>query len=270
MTLILAIKVKAGLVLAADSRRNLEWQIAENESAPSYLDDATKLLAFKNEIHAYVGVLTYGAAIIGDQMIDKLLSGFEAALPSKRTTIDKYAQKLTDFFMANFGDERESRGLPRNLNISEETPPSATKFLVAGFDTNEYTGRVYRVTVPYHPTQIGYLPGNEELLQEKCGIVCGGESNTFNQVFQKLLSRSESEQTLPADCSWGMPGDISLLKAVELACDVMEQSKRLNDKIGGPIHISTITMDEGLKKCRCPSEVNTNQNETVKVVDSSR
>ena len=67
-----------------------------------------------------------------------------------------------------------------------------------------------------------------------------------------------------------MPGDISLLKAVELACDMMEQSKRLNDKIGGPIHISTITMDEGLKKCRCPSEVNTNQNETVKVVDSSR
>ena len=123
MTLILAIKVKAGLVLAADSRRNLEWQIAENESAPSYLDDATKLLAFKNEIHAYVGVLAYGAAIIGDQMIDKLLSGFEAALPSERTTIDKYAQKLTDFFMANFGDERESRGLPRNLNISEETPP---------------------------------------------------------------------------------------------------------------------------------------------------
>ncbi len=129
-----------------------------------------------------------------ERALDTLLLSLEISLPSERMSIDKYAQKLADFFMASFGDERENRGLPRNLNISEEILPSPTKFLVAGFNSSESTGRVYRVTVPYDPTQFDYLPKNEELLQKKCGIVCGRESNAFREAYQKLLPTCGSQQ----------------------------------------------------------------------------
>jgi hypothetical protein len=92
VTLVLAIKVNEGLVLAADSK----------VSCKSPRKDAAKVLTFKNKKnHGHVGALVSGTTVLNEstQMPDKLLPELEAELPPHRLSVEEYANRFHDFFI---------------------------------------------------------------------------------------------------------------------------------------------------------------------------
>lgn len=284
MTLILAIKVRDGIVLAAESRRNLN-RVEGNIAVPAgYCDDATKLLYFKNKNHRFVGVLASGNAMIGGRLPYALFPELEATLPLKRITIREYAQKLLDFFMARFNDERKSRGL-RELNVNEDPFPEPMKFLIAGFDKKESVGRMYSVMIPYDYNNLQdlfYSPRVKELMMENTfDIEWDGQGEIIQRLYKGYSSYNEwvienaLKETVSPDVNngltkrllqtltrtelhqdtggWKSFEDLSLQEAVELAYFFMQTTidaqKFMEGRAecGGTIRVCTITKDEGLK-----------------------
>jgi hypothetical protein len=254
MTLILAIKVREGIVLAAESRRNFDV---------GHSDDAIKLLYFKNKNHRHVGALVSGGADIEGRTPHELLPEVESTLPPERMTIRQYAEKF------RFG----------KWNVTEERFPPPTTFLVAGFDKEEPIGRVYSVVIPYdvnNPQDPNYSPQVKELLNRKFDIKCFGWSEIIKRLYkgypcyselatqvalQKKFSSEQTEQILQIlkenalPEKWKSCDDLSLQEAVELAYFFMQTTidaqKFMNVRAvcGGAIHVCTITQDKGLKLC---------------------
>lgn len=289
MTLILAIKVRDGIVLAAESRRNLN-RIEGNKATPAgYCDDAIKLLYFKNKNHRYVGALASGNAMIGGRLPNALFPELEATLPLERITIREYAQKLLDFFMARFNDERKSRGLGE-FNANEELGPDPTTFYIAGFNKKESVGRVYSVMIPSDYDNLrDYSPQVKELMKENpFDIEWDGQREIIRRLYEGYSSYNECviedalKEIISPDINngltkrllqtltrtelhqdtggWKSFEDLSLQEAVELAYFFMQTTidaqKFMEGRAecGGTIRVCTITKDEGLKMChrRCP------------------
>src|ERR671918_247520 len=99
MSLGVVIKGTEGVVLAADSRITLGVQHHGGPLMAVNFDNATKLLSFSDP-HNFVGVVTYGAAVIGSRTAHGFLPEFEISLGDERLTTEEYAQRLSDFFSA--------------------------------------------------------------------------------------------------------------------------------------------------------------------------
>ena len=76
MSLGVGIKGPEGIVLAADSRVTLEASRPGGPVIPVNYDNATKLLSFSKP-HNHVGVVTYGAAVIGQRTAHSFVPEFE-------------------------------------------------------------------------------------------------------------------------------------------------------------------------------------------------
>jgi hypothetical protein len=251
MTLVLTIKVKEGLVLAADSRRNFP-------SGRPPIDNAIKLLTFKN--HKHVAALVSGDAIIygwDKRAPNELLPDLEAELPSRRLSISNYSERLLTFFQDHYENQWkylvEKRKLPEALQQN-------IIFQVAGFDENEDDGRVYKKTLfgrakllsrnPYQLKPEFYFDGGGEILKENTyGIACGGTRKTFQKVYKEYFSDNKELMHPHSNgtCEYRIPDKTSLEGATALAYSLMRRAICLNAEIGGPIRVCTITRDGGLK-----------------------
>ncbi len=250
MTLVLTIKVKEGLVLAADSRMNFR------ERPPS--DDALKLLTFRN--HKHVAALISGDAIIegGDDCApNELLPKLEAQLPLERLSIFDYSEWVPTRFQKCYQNAWER--LAKIGKLSEKAKADII-FQVAGFDENENDGRVYKVTLfgrttrSYYPFKIQpkfNVGGKEEILKGNYGIACGGKREIFQKVYDEYFSDNKklTQNPPPSDgtCEYRIPDEISLQGAKILAYSLMRRAIDLNPEIGGEIHACRITRDDGAK-----------------------
>ena len=245
MTLVLVIKVKEGLVLASDSRMNFT-------DGRQSRDDATKLLTFEN--HKHVAVLVSGEAIIegGDDCAPKeLLPKLETIFNSKRLSIADYCEQLCTCFRKCYESAWERLAENRKLSLYAQ---ATIVFHVAGFDDNESDARVHKLTLvgrtDHNTTSFGLKPtfspfGKKMLQGNTYGIACGGVCEVFENVYRYDEELAQNPQN--ADGTWKIRDETSLQGAIDLACSVIEKSKKMNPHIGGLTRVCIITQDDGLK-----------------------
>src|SRR5688500_4605181 len=104
MSLGIVIKAPEGLVLAAESRLTLTAQAPNQPPVHVNFDNATKLLSFQKP-NNYIGVVTYGQAVIGLRTAQSFVPAFESQLAAeasdegqKRLSVRVFAEKLSAFF----------------------------------------------------------------------------------------------------------------------------------------------------------------------------
>ena len=170
MSLAVVFKGPEGIVLAADSRVTLTAQVSPTMSAPSYFDNATKLLEIPSQSHC--GVVTYGQGVIGQReprTAHSFMPEFDAHLSGapggkERLPVERTATELGRFFL----DAWVAASMP------EAADPMV--FLVAGFDEGEAYGCVYEVVVPSQISPIlKHDPGT-------FGITWGGQHEIVNRI----------------------------------------------------------------------------------------
>lgn len=260
MTLVLTIKVKEGLVLAADSRMNFP-----GGRRPS--DSSRKLFTFKN--HKHVAVLVSGAAIIVEDdncAPNELFPKLEKELPSERLSISVYAEQLHKCFEACYKNEWEGSKRPEMENRLTSNPQ--TTFHVAGFDEDVRDGRVFKLVLhlraersnnpPKTELKIILVDRGEILKGNTYGIDWGGNREIFERVYKEHFSGNKDLMRSPRypDRACRIPDKTSLQEAKTLICSLMRHaisSQRYlkNAEIGGQIRACTITRDGGLKMLDC-------------------
>ena len=173
MSLGIVVKCPEGLVLAAESRITLGAKLNTpqgSQQIPVYFDNATKLLSF-SEPNISVGVVTYGQAVIGQQLqrtAASFLPEFESGLPKERLTILDFAKKISEFYLKQWQET-----MPPDDQIANI--PNMT-FVVAGFDINNIYGQVYLIEIPRAPEPVEKNKGNQ------FGITFGGQNEIVSRI----------------------------------------------------------------------------------------
>jgi hypothetical protein len=173
MSLGIVIKGPEGLVLAAESRITLGAQLVTplgTQQVPVYFDNATKLLSFSKPNIA-VGVVTYGQAVIGQQVprtAASYLPEFEAGLPKDRMSVLEFAGTISEFYLKQW-----RQNMPPDNQISNI--PNMT-FVIAGYNPDDIYGQVFVVDIPRAPKPLERNPGSE------FGITFGGQHEIVSRI----------------------------------------------------------------------------------------
>jgi hypothetical protein len=173
MSLGIVVKCPEGLVLAAESRITLGAKLNTpqgTQQIPVYFDNATKLLSFSDP-NTSVGVVTYGQAVIGQQIprtAASLLPEFESGLPKERLTVLNFAEKISKFYLKQW-----QKTMPTDDQIANI--PNMT-FVVAGFDIDNIYGQVYLVEIPRASKPVEKNKGNQ------FGITFGGQHEIVSRI----------------------------------------------------------------------------------------
>lgn len=188
MSLGVVVKGPEGLVLAAESRVTLTAQPdgPAGQSLHVNFDHATKVLSF-GAPNVAVGAVTYGQASIGLRSAHSYVPEFESTLPEHRLPVAEFAQRMSDFFVAQMAA----------ANPKGYAGPDMT-FVVAGFDEGQPYGRVFCFHVPRHPTPVAQQPKSDDF-----GISWGGQREFVDRLLQgydhRLFSVVASELKVPDD-----------------------------------------------------------------------
>lgn len=253
VTLALAIKVKEGIVLAADSR--------QNSSSPS--NDAVKILTFSHQ-HRYVAALISGTAVVSPsdpRTPDQLMPEIETGFGQQRLSIEQYAEHVHSFFLKHF--QQEWHKLRRIIPL-QQIPPSDTTLIVVGFNEYESEGKVlsaasfqYRFMPPFF-RDLTFIRNSvvdrrqqQDLLVGKTDcIVARGKVDAFLAAYRsyffdkpQLIDAVENSLFGP----WKMPDSSSLQDAAYAAWCLIDLATLVTDEIASPIRVCTMTCDEGLQ-----------------------
>lgn len=251
MSLGIVIKGPEGLVLAAESRITLETTIEERVFAVNF-DNATKVLSFSR--HNYVGVVTYGQALIGSRTAQGYLPEFEAWLSGeKRLSIEEFARQFSGFYLEQW----------RQTMPSTYDGPNMV-FIVAGFNEGEPYGQVFLIEIPGSPDPLPRNAGPAEF-----GITWGGQREFVDRVLRGYdhrlfdvlgpalqLAPEQIARATEALRPLGMAlplGVMALQDCVDLALFFIRttiSAQTLTASIrgcGGPIDVATITRRRGLE-----------------------
>jgi len=167
MSLGVVIKGPEGIVIASDSRVTIE--ATRGDIPYPYIinfDNASKILSFTSP-HNYVGLVTYGAALIGKRTAYSFISEIEESILSKkrqRLEIIDYANLLSEFFL-----ERWNKDMPRNYKDLGMT------FIVGGYGPKDAYGNVYIFNIPNKPTP---QPRN----RDSFGMTWGGQLEIASRI----------------------------------------------------------------------------------------
>lgn len=174
MSLGVVVKGPEGVVLAADCRVTLQAEIQRADGVPApplvvHFDNASKLLNLSPP-HDYVGVVTYGAALVGQMRTPhSYVPEFEVTLPrDKRLTTREYAEQVSKFFLARWNEGPPE--LTTNANIT---------FIVAGYDPGpeEAYGKVYVIDLPNRPEPHERNPNKNDF-----GMTWGGQIEVVSRL----------------------------------------------------------------------------------------
>lgn len=266
MSLVVAINVPEGVVLAADSRVTTPKITDVPQQAPAQsikvvewitFDNATKLLSFDN--HNYVGAVTFGVAEIGDRTANSFATEFLASIGSVkedgtgRLTIKAFAKKLSDFYKKqwNKANNTQRAGVGNNMI-----------FLVSGFNKKSPYAEVYEISIPDAPTPVLKT-------QNDFQILWGGQREIVDRIFNAIdanfqasietalnLTPEQKQLVVTEQMKYGMPivaRMLALQDAVKLALTIIRTTIDLQSlsnsprTVGGHIDIAVITKEEGLR-----------------------
>lgn len=269
MSLGIAFKGPEGIVLAADSRVTLLAQTqADQRLIPATFDNATKLLKVNGQ--KYVGAVTYGLGAIGGNQprtAHSFLPEFEDELSKelesnesgdatekrmKRLTVEEFAQRLSDFFMKQWGESMPSQYQGEPLI-----------FLVGGYNPGDAYGKVFEFFLPYRPQPVeqnkddfgvtwggqldittrlinGFDPKLPGLIQMHLGLD-GTQTEALQHYLKNNLSLPIPYQFLPLqDCV-----DLSMF-LIRTTTELQAWQVGIRG-VGGAIDVATITRTRGFK-----------------------
>ncbi|HPF87176.1 MAG TPA: hypothetical protein PK537_03855 [Candidatus Limiplasma sp.] len=175
MSLGIVIKSPEGLVLAAESRITLgvkKKSATGTDTSNCYFDHATKLISFAQP-NEYIGVVTYGQAVIGQseqRTAASFLPEFESTLPSNRLSVEDFAKRVSQFYLDQW--KRSMPPIEKSVNIPDMT------FVVAGFDENDIYGKVFVIDIPRRPVP------QERSAGTQFGITYGGQIEYIHRLSQ--------------------------------------------------------------------------------------
>lgn len=252
MSLGIVINSPEGVVLASESRVTLTAHREQEPDIYVNFDNATKLLAF-SQPNITVGAVTYGTAAIGWRTVHSFVAEFEAPLADKeRLPVKQFAEELSKFFVAQW-----------QSGVSGEYQGPDMTFVVAGFNTGEPYGCVFRFEIPRNPTLV------EAHASGEFGITWGGQREYVDRLVQgydhKLPDALTKSLNLKEEQVKSMN---NVLKSVQM--EIPLQAMPLQDCVnlaiffirttinaqrlavgiracGGPIDVATITRNEGLR-----------------------
>ena len=255
MSLGVVIKGPEGIVLAADSRVTLEARKKDRPPIPVNYDNATKLLSF-SEPHNYVGVVTYGQAVIGLRTAHSFVPEFEQTVldGKKRQKIEEYAAELSKFFMDRWKETVKG----------DYQGPDMT-FVVGGYDAGEAYGRILRFEIPRQPE-----PKPEAAMEHGFGMTWGGQLEVASRLIHgfdpglmnivaKKVNLDEEKtkqlhQELISNLQYPIPYQVLPLQdCVDLAIFLVRTTMSAQQLaiairgVGGPIDVAIITRTNGLK-----------------------
>jgi 20S proteasome alpha/beta subunit len=216
---VVTVYVFEGIVLAADSRLTLEFQVAQgavtkHHSVPSS-DSTYKLFQAPNN----VGVSAFGAAAVGTTPVAAVVEAFFAKeLASGDKESDTVAAMLLEHFRSQPG-------------------PPATRFHVAGY--KDGAQRVLEVDVAGNAVK--------QLNNSGPGVAWGGEADPLSRLLQKVGSLDQNGQLVKELPLFGTAFQhFTLQDAVDFAvyairttADTMRFQMRAQT-VGGPIDVLVI------------------------------
>jgi len=258
MSLGVGIKGPEGIVLAADSRVTLEATRQGGPVIPINYDNATKLLSF-SEPHNYVGVVTYGAAVIGQRTAHSFVPEFEQKIlaSKKRLTVESYARELSKFFM--------ERWVEAGLKVPPDYQGPPMTFIVGGYSPGKAYGKILLLNIPNAPK-----PTERNKGENNFGMTWGGQLEVASRLIhgmdpavpeiiknvigldakqEKVLSE-QLKQKLEFPIPYGV---LPLQDCVDLAVFLIKTTMTLQRLaigvrgVGGPIDVSIITRTRGLE-----------------------
>jgi len=259
MSLGIAFKGPEGIVLAADSRVTLNFEVPADAGKiiiPSTYDNATKLLEFQSQ--KYVGAVTYGIGAIGQKQprtAHSFLPEFENELQqegNKRLSVEEFSKKLSQFFVRQW-----------EISMPKEEKIPDLVFLVGGYDEDVPYGRVFQIAIPSNPDPI-------EQNKDQFGITWGGQLEFTTRLIkgmdpalpslvQKFLNLTDEqknalESLLEQNLSIKIPYQfLPLQDCVNLSIFLIRTSIEIQTwtlgirGVGGAIDVGTVTRTEGFK-----------------------
>lgn len=253
MSLGVVIKGPEGIVLAADSRITLDAGRPGLPPISVNFDNATKLLSF-GKPNNYVGVVTYGAAVIGLRTAQSFIPEFEQTVLSndKRLPVLDVASEMSKFFA-----ERWAASPPPTAG-----PPMT--FIVGGYDEGAAYGKVFLFSIPNEPTPVEQSQGDTNF-----GITWGGQLQVASRLIHgfdprvpevvKTFLNLTPEQTaklrekLNSEVQYIFPLQVLPLQdCVDLAIFLIRTTMEAQGLavavrgVGGMIEVATITRTSGL------------------------
>lgn len=234
MSLAIVFKGAEGIVLAADSRVTLtavQQLGGKDYLLPSTYDNATKLLSVTKQAH--VAVVTYGLGAIGTEeprTAHSYLPEFESQLRKdkpKRLTVEQFASKLSDFFMAKW-----------TVQMPADYKDDDMVFMIGGYDEGGVYGRLFELRIPSKPTPIEHRKGND------FGLIWGGQkeytSRLLNGFDESLTAIIENELKPPDGAGQDLVDAFGKSKTA-----ILESFRRL----GTPIPYQFLPLQDAVDLC---------------------
>ena len=250
MSLGVIVKAPVGLVLAAESRITLAGQFPGGTAVQVNYDNASKVFDFQPP-HDWIGVVTWGLAVLENRTAQSHLPAFTNALGKERIPVLEFAKKLSEFFMDRWSE----------ANLPDSGPPMT--FAVGGFDEDDPYGKVYIMDIPHSPqpeerskNQFGYTWGGQGNFVER--ITRGYESAVLGTVAEKFgfgIDEPKMKELIEALGPLQMPIPLEampLQDCVDLAIffirsTITAQSLSVGTRgCGGALDVATITALEPL------------------------
>jgi hypothetical protein len=254
MSLGVVIKGPEGIVLAADSRVTLTAGRQGQPPIPINFDNATKLLGFSKP-NTHVGVVTYGAAVIGSRTAHSFIPEIEIELQTKKElSIEDFSSELSDFFLKQW----------KKVVTNDDEIPSML-FIVGGYDKDEAYGKVFLVDIPRNPSPLPQNAGENDF-----GMTWGGQLQIASRIIHGIdpvLPMILKEELKISDKDLGrVLGKIAetlefsipyavlpLQDCVDLATFMVRTTMDAQNLaigvrgVGGPIDVAVITRTDGLR-----------------------
>ncbi len=199
MTLVVCLKGKDGLVLAADSRGT----IGDPRGLTAINDSMIKLFKLSN----YVGVLSYGQAELAAQLIQEIRN----ILTPEDHYISQIVAKTRNILRAKFNEWF------KNIPIDKRDKIVAIGFIIAGLE-DDNTVKTY-----YLNSVLDFAP---QLVVT--GIALGGVPQYATYLTHRLFNP-----------------DMSIEELVSLAHYVITETATQDPKVGGPVKVVKITIENG-------------------------
>lgn len=270
MTIAIALKVKAGLVLAADSALTITRP--GNDGNPyivNVYNNATKIYSIFEELP--VGMVTYGSNNIGTEPLQQLIQNFKKLINSN-----------DNFWKINFNNFT----LPEIINklghylfdlkykvIYRDSTKPPLKIILVGYSSHSSNPEIWKITLD----EFGFTAN--EWFENNVGIIYGGEGT---EALDRLIHGTSSSTCIAlvkyGKCTKDKAEGLTDMLFQKLDSNFVESFMPLQDAIelvsflgetaisferfkptaikhvGGPLSIATITKESGFnwikaKKC---------------------
>jgi hypothetical protein len=228
MTLVIVIKNREGVVLAADSAATLS-RIGSNgrEIDRIHVHSKAKKIVSLDKPHNYVAAITYGRATIDGKTPNYYLREFELRLPKERISVKAFADELSSFFIEKW-DQSEDKATYTDQEFD-------MRFCVCGFNKDEPYCCAYQLSIPDDPSPQQISACDDE------------------RVFSWVGGWGDSYVGLRLDKIWQRIPALSIYEVTDFAESCIQEiisrygeDEKGNKIVDGPVLACSITAKDGV------------------------